>query len=1225
MKKKFMSRFLCALLSVLMLVSIVPAIAVSAETAAAEDEEELDYTKIPYESAEARLAAMTCCYNSERYALYCDEMLGVVGYLDKKTGETLFTNPWNMMAEENTDASVRNELMSQIIMTYIRNDAKDVEVLLNSYADAAIKGQIITKPIKNGIRVEYAIGERSARILVPMIIEREAFIEKVANPLIEALGYAKAYREVLAYFNPVEYTTAKGDLQQQIVNNYPVTAEKGINLYVFNHRDKQVATMRKIEAYILQYCPNYSFEEMDNDYAYVNYSEASTSPAVFKMALEYTVSEDGSLLVTLPANGLRYDEEVYRIVDLQILPYMGAKLKSNEGKTGEEGYSFIPDGSGTTYKLSTSDLFSARVYGDDFALMNGIEGLHSETIRVPVFGQVDAVYDKETDTTTRSGYLAIIEDGASLASIYPNHQSYQDYTSVYATFITRQSDKTDSNWDVYAGRRYTEDYAIRYILLTDDPKTEEEAERIGSYYECTWMGMACAYRDYLARTNKGFQRLTEEDINPAQIPLYIETFGCMDTVEKVLSMPVTVSVALTTFDQVGEMYDFLSGGENGIVNVNFKLKGFANGGLYSDVPYKLKWESAVGGKSDFKDLIEKAVEQGFGVYPDFDFVYTTQADGGNAVNMKKNAARTVDNRYTSKRVYFATKQDLVSYYQMVLAPATYSKFYEKLEKRYAKYEGATGISLSTFGNALNADYDEEKTSLREETMDYVTEALAYFKDRNYDIMLEGGNAYTWNYADHILNAPLDSSRYNKELAAVPFVGVVLHGYVEFAGSALNMEGDIGYAMLKAMENGASIYFVLSYANTELLKEDVLLSQNYSVRYDIWQNRLVEIYHELNDVLFDVQTKLIIGYERLAGTRVPDADELLSDILQDAQDKADAIEDLIVQNKGDRQQAIQNAQKNVADAKQSIVSAKAPFKYDVDAIDPRGSHTAANDFINAWDAYKNASNEEKDAKLAALRSAFSSKIVQTYASAGSYLTRVGNALVSAKQGYDHLRAAAAQGYYKDTLLTKAATQLEEAIDEYLDFYNMYHAGKFVGLEWTYETLYTLTAQQKADFVAQDLSGLTAEEVLAQFHGLLPAVTPVSVSQQDAIDFVRGELADSSAYAVLSMDAIWEAYKLALEADGLYDPDDSASSAVDIDAMYAATQTPVTPPSENEGDDDTDEGYNKYMIDNSIVRVTYGEGKTAFKTLILNFNDYTVRTVYNGVTYTIEAYGYVEIYH
>jgi hypothetical protein len=55
------------------------------------------------------------------------------------------------------------------------------------------------------------------------------------------------------------------------------------------------------------------------------------------------------------------------------------------------------------------------------------------------------------------------------------------------------------------------------------------------------------------------------------------------------------------------------------------------------------------------------------------------------------------------------------------------------------------------------------------------------------------------------------------------------------------------------------------------------------------------------------------------------------------------------------------------------------------------------------------------------------------------------------------------------------------------------------------------------------------------------------------------------------------------------------------------------------------FNKYAVDSGVVLVTYGEQGTPYKSFILNFNDYAVRTEYNGVLYNISAYGYAVIYH
>jgi hypothetical protein len=52
----------------------------------------------------------------------------------------------------------------------------------------------------------------------------------------------------------------------------------------------------------------------------------------------------------------------------------------------------------------------------------------------------------------------------------------------------------------------------------------------------------------------------------------------------------------------------------------------------------------------------------------------------------------------------------------------------------------------------------------------------------------------------------------------------------------------------------------------------------------------------------------------------------------------------------------------------------------------------------------------------------------------------------------------------------------------------------------------------------------------------------------------------------------------------------------------------------------EEYNKYAATStSIVYEQYSNGKT----FILNFNNFAVKVTVNGVSYTISAYGYIEI--
>ena len=1098
-KKKTLSRVLCLFLAVLLTVCAWPALTVFADGDEAGEGGEggevvagrtlqsgHDYTRDEYATEDARLADMTLYFDNGTYSLYCDPVLGTVAYRKNATGETLFTNPYNMALEITGDTTSRSEIMAQIILKY--RDAENNEKTLNSYTDAALKGQLAVKKIKGGLRVEYAIGEISARVLLPRRIEVGSFEENIYDPMRE------------------KNVTAANTLRQWY-STKPSYDEKRDLYYYSLDKNAKARKMRELEKLILDYCPQYSFEKMDEDYDLLGYTDDSTAAPIFRLALEYRIDEYG-LVASVSGNGLRYDETAYRILEFSILPYMGACYKQNEG------YSFYPDGSGTLYKLNTETAgILSRVYGNDYSFFKNLIGIRTQIMRVPVFGQV------ETDATTgiSRGYVGFIEEGETLATLELNHSKKQ-FSSVIPKFLTRPYDTPQSSsLSVYAYRRYVGDYRLRYIILSDD--TKAAAAGLSSYYECSWMGMAIAYRTYLDTTSDTFNRLTADTVQ-SSIPLYIETFGCVDTIKKIASVPVTVSVALTSFEDISEMYAYLAG--KNVTNVNFQLKGYANGGMYAEVPYKLKWQSSVGGKSGFKALLAEAKEKGFGIYPDFDFVYTSGGgENGRALKLKKNAARTIDNRYTTKRVYSVTQQSNISFFQVVLSPATYSKFYEKTVQRYSKYEDAVGVSLSTFGSDLNSDFDENKTVLREEAKQYVIRALSYFKQNNYSVMVNGGNAYTWSLADHILDVPLDSSRYKTEYRMVPFIGVVLHGYVSFAGTALNMEGNLTYAMLKAIESGAGLYFILSYENTALLKENTMLSQNYSVRYDIWRSRLVDIYQELNAVLADVQTKLIIDHQFLDASRVPDTDELLKDIADETELRSAEIEAQKAQEVA-RAVAISQTLTKMTDYKTAIDG----YRVQIDS-GRRVIAGADGALVTAWNTAVqelDANDQLTTATRMALTNALSTYVIAPYTKARRISTELDQLVLSTKQNYDALVRA-----------DVAADVLNTARDAFEQILDLYAAIKSV---WESET-YAVSAAAKAAYIDGQTVALQALEVTT-------AGTALSVSNADVTDFLFRDNATVNAhYAGVGIKEIEAAYKAALADVKLYDPDNNAI-VIDYDA-------------------------------------------------------------------------------
>ena len=293
------------------------------------------------------------------------------------------------------------------------------------------------------------------------------------------------------------------------------------------------------------------------------------------------------------------------------------------------------------------------------------------------------------------------------------------------------------------------------------------------------------------------------------------------------------------------------------------------------VPTGVKFEKAVGGNDGYTDFIKYAEEKGITVYPEFELSYSSKDEAFDGYKMSKDAVRTIDNRYTQKRDYYASLQQTVATGLISISPASFDKFYSGITEDLTEL-GKSGISFASLGSDLNSDFDKKDSYNREDSKELVTQLLEKASADYESVMVDNGNAYTWKYADTILNVALNSSNYTKASRSVPFIGMVLHGCVNFAGTPTNMASDMDFEILKMIENGSMPYFTLSYDNTPLLKEDDKLSRYYSVAYDIWYDDLVETYGTLNGIMADLQTEEIVNHEFIEGSRIPDADELEAD-------------------------------------------------------------------------------------------------------------------------------------------------------------------------------------------------------------------------------------------------------------------------------------------------------------------------------------------------------------
>lgn len=181
------------------------------------------------------------------------------------------------------------------------------------------------------------------------------------------------------------------------------------------------------------------------------------------------------------------------------------------------------------------------------------------------------------------------------------------------------------------------------------------------------------------------------------------------------------------------------------------------------------------------------------------------------------------------------------------------------QKSFDKVVGSKQISLLGIGKYLNSNYRTGNVVTREQTIDETKKVLDVFKD--YDIMVDQGNDYTWAYADHIIDIPTGSSEYLSSNGSIPFMQIVLHGYINYTGTAFNLESDYTTSILKAVETGAGIHF-LWMAEENNIFQNTLFTDFYSLNYHDTFDEAVNAYKEVAKVVDLVVDQEIDQHEEM---------------------------------------------------------------------------------------------------------------------------------------------------------------------------------------------------------------------------------------------------------------------------------------------------------------------------------------------------------------------------
>lgn len=111
----------------------------------------------PAADSSADVAGMELVCENEFLKLYTDTASACIAVYDKRDGSVTYSNPPDSDNDSMANASIKNYMKSQFILSYYNTDVKSGN--MDSFSQSVAKGQYSIESIENGIRYIYRVGD----------------------------------------------------------------------------------------------------------------------------------------------------------------------------------------------------------------------------------------------------------------------------------------------------------------------------------------------------------------------------------------------------------------------------------------------------------------------------------------------------------------------------------------------------------------------------------------------------------------------------------------------------------------------------------------------------------------------------------------------------------------------------------------------------------------------------------------------------------------------------------------------------------------------------------------------------------------------------------------------------------------------------------------------------------------------------------------------------------
>ncbi len=532
--------------------------------------------------------------------------------------------------------------------------------------------------------------------------------------------------------------------------------------------------------------------------------------------------EAAGVRVEVPFASVKQEDPDYKLGTLYVYPFLGAtKLDSIPG------YMFIPDGVGSLIRFSAvtkaQNMYYGRYYGDDLGMLAYLPWdptiNRAYRLSVPVFGMVHGYH--------QNAFLAVLEQGAGYGELQAHPAGViTKFNFLYNAFIYNESYFQATNRSgagVTTLQRETNAFDVRvhYRFLTGA--------------DSDYVGLARSYQQYLADQGE-LKRVTR----PAgDIGVRLEFLG--GEKEKILFW--NRLIPMTTITQMAAILRDLA-----LPNPDVVYYGWQPLGASSMPPTTLKLDGGLGTLAQLSALSEQVGAAG----------------GQLALYWDPQAAVRDEAGYSTRSdlAMAITNVNLIGYNR---GKVNYYFNWETLSRRFGSLsrevaaQPQLGLALDGIGATVYSDFKPGHRLTREAAI-----------QRNRQLLTESGGPYALyqpnNYLFPAMRAyydmPLGTSGYLYTTDTVPFLPIVLAGYVPAYGPALNFSSNSQEDLLRLVDYGVyPAYFLSQEATGKILNS--ASNWIYTSSYAQWGAEIKRSYDWLNSRLGPVAGQPITARQVLA--------------------------------------------------------------------------------------------------------------------------------------------------------------------------------------------------------------------------------------------------------------------------------------------------------------------------------------------------------------------------